>query len=90
MYTGGEWKPFLLTIEVGVRGFVSFSFASCLKRLGFSSKVVKKICPAISLVTARCSYAIWVHHKYPVWSIEDDELVTSLFDQQKQQQQQQK
>ena len=83
--SNGEWKPFLLTIEVGARGFVSYSVSSCLKKLGIHGKFIKRICAAISLVAARCSYAIWVHHKYPVWSIGDDELVTvSLFDQQQQ------
>ena len=32
--SNGEWKPFLLTIEVGAKGFVSYSVSSCLKKLG--------------------------------------------------------
>ena len=84
--TNGEWKSTLMTIEVGARGFVSLSVSSCLKRLGFSNQFNKRVCEALSLVTARCSYAIWVQHDHPNWAIGSEGLVTvKLFEEQQQQ-----
>ena len=53
------WKPSLLTIEVGARGFVGHSMKSCLTKLGISIRLKDKLCKTLSLVSAKCSYAIY-------------------------------
>jgi len=71
------WTSKLTTIEVGVRGLVAHSVRRVLLALGLSSTMVRKIGRALSLVVARCSYAIWLKHSTTNWefSLEHDDLV---------------
>ena len=66
-FTKGSWTSKALTIEVGARGFVARSMSSCLRRLGFSSRSTSHICRSVSLITARCSYAIWCARTQKKW-----------------------
>ena len=61
------WSSRLHTIEVGTRGLVASSVHQTLRGLGITSQLALKISRALSLVTARCSYAIWLKHQTPKW-----------------------
>jgi len=62
-----NWKTSLLTIEVGVRGFVGSSFVKCLAHLGFSRAVSTTLCKTVSLVAAKCSYTIYLASNSANW-----------------------
>ena len=62
-----KWRCFFRTMEVGARGLVAHSTRHCLSRLGFSYANATRICKQLSLVSARCSYAIWLSRKLPSW-----------------------
>ena len=75
----GSWKPTLLTLEIGLiigaRGSRTYhSFIS----LGLSSTHAKKLCKTLSVVCARCSYAIFLAHKDTVWCKADLVVVDDL------------
>ena len=55
-----KWTVKFLTIEVGVRGFVGNSLFKCLISLGFSRSATTKLCKTVSLVSAKCSYTIFL------------------------------
>ena len=65
------WKPSLLTIEVGARGFVGHSMKSCLTKLGISIRLKDKLCKTLSLVSAKCSYAIYLARSTTNWNQKD-------------------
>jgi hypothetical protein len=56
----GHWTATLLTVEVGARGFVAHSVFRCLQKLGFSSRSKNRICKKLSLISAKCSYTIYL------------------------------
>ena len=58
-----KWKVSFMTIEVGARGFVGKSLWNCLGKLGFSHSASTKICKSVSLIAAKCSYAIYLASK---------------------------
>jgi hypothetical protein len=62
-----NWKAILLTIEVGSRGYVAFSFSKFLRKLGFSNRENSTICKDISLVVSKCSSEILASHKAEHW-----------------------
>mmetsp|Transcript_23314 Transcript_23314/g.29266 ORF Transcript_23314/g.29266 Transcript_23314/m.29266 type:complete len:251 (+) Transcript_23314:390-1142(+) len=62
-----DWSSKLITIEIGTRGLVSTSVHHALRGLGFTPQSALKISRVLSLVTARCSYAIWLKHQTPTW-----------------------
>ena len=62
------WSPTLFTIEAGVRGCLSKSFAYTLRRLGMSNAVIRKASNTISQTVSRCSYAIFLARKHFHWS----------------------
>ena len=61
------WIVNLFTIEAGVRGCLSHSFFSTLKKLGMSSKVTRSICSRVSQTVSQCSYAIFHAYKSSAW-----------------------
>ena len=61
------WRCSFRTMEVGARGFVAHSTRRCLTSIGFSCSNAKRICKQLSLVSARCSYAIWLSRKQRFW-----------------------
>ena len=65
------WKQSLLTIEVGARGFVGHSMKSCLTKLGISIRLKDKLCKTLSLVSAKCSYAIYLARSTTNWNQKD-------------------
>ena len=62
-----SWSVSLMTIEVGVRGFVGHSLPKCLSLLGFSRSTSNKLCKTVSLVSAKCSYAIYLASNSLSW-----------------------
>jgi len=62
-----SWSVSLMTIEVGVRGFVGHSLPKCLSVLGFSRSTSNKLCKTVSLVSAKCSYAIYLASNSLTW-----------------------
>ncbi len=61
------WLPRLFTIEVGVRGFVAKSVRKCLLSLGMKNGEVNKLCKSVSLISAKCSYAIHCARESQFW-----------------------
>ena len=54
-----NWTPLFFMIEVGVRGFVAHSVEHTFLRLGISRRILSKVCKNLSLIAARCSFAIY-------------------------------
>ena len=54
------WKPLLLTVEVGVRGFVAISTHQVFLKLGLPGKKVTSLCKKLSTTAAKCSYTIYI------------------------------
>ena len=73
------WKVSLRTFEAGARGFVSHRFPRFLRELGLSSKEARQACKDISLVTARCSYGIYLMRKAPMWNASRELVVPNHF-----------
>ena len=70
-----EWNPILMTVEVGVRGYVATSMLRCLRRLGFSNREVHQLRKAFSQVAVRCSYGIYLSRKNVHWDRQREPLV---------------
>jgi hypothetical protein len=63
----GVWKAELFTIEVGARGLVAGPTFQVFVKLGFSRQEANQLCQTLSVIVARCSYAIYLSHKNPDW-----------------------
>merc|ERR1712127_1182945 len=61
------WIPTLYTIEVGVRGFIAKSLRKCLLSLGMKNSEVNKLSKSVSLISAKCSYAIYCARESQFW-----------------------
>ena len=61
------WLPTLFTIEVGVRGFVAKSLRKCLLSLGMKNTEINRLCKSVSLISAKCSYAIYSARESQFW-----------------------
>ena len=62
-----NWSPSLFTIEVGARGFVAHSLERTLLRLGISRRILSKVCKRVSIIAARCSFAIYLSANSIIW-----------------------
>ena len=62
-----SWAVTLVTIELVVQGFVGHLLPKCLSLLGFSHSNSTKLCKMVSLVSAKCSYAIYLTSNSPNW-----------------------
>ena len=62
-----KWTVKFLTIEVGARGFVGNSLFKCLLLLSFSRSTTTKLCKTVLLVSAKCSYAIYLSSSSRNW-----------------------
>lgn len=65
---GGLWKPTVLTIEVGARGFVAKRTAGMWRRLGLAEKEGRKLTEKISRTAIRCSHYIWICRNTKEWA----------------------
>jgi len=61
------WTARLLTVEVGARGLVGSSTYRAFVTLGLSSRQANALCKRLSVVVARCSYAIYLAHNSKEW-----------------------
>ena len=61
------WKTSLLTLEVGVRGFVAHSSRLVFIRLGMTSRQTTELCNQIGTIAAKCSYAIYLASNATQW-----------------------
>jgi hypothetical protein len=73
------WSVHLRTFEAGARGFVSHRFQRTLRELGFSGPEATQACKDISLVSAKCSYGIWLSRKTKVWNASRELVVPSHY-----------
>ena len=62
-----SWKPKLLTVEVGVRGFVANNLRQAFLRLGLPRQKVLAVCKKLSSTAAKCSYTIYLAANSKVW-----------------------
>ena len=69
------WEASLFTIEAGARGLVAHSMLSFLRKIGLPSRKARSACKSISLIVARCSYAIFLHRDNPNWDSKRELLV---------------
>ena len=56
-----------MTVEVGARGLVGSSTHRAFVTLGLSSRQANALCKRLSVVVARCSYAIYLAHNSKEW-----------------------
>merc|ERR1711966_255450 len=73
------WKVSIRTFAAGARGFVGHRFPRFLRELGLSSKEARQACKDISLVTARCSYGIYLMRKTHIWNVSRELVVPNHF-----------
>jgi len=69
------WKAFLLTLEIGARGVNPLSARRSLIRLGLTPRESTKLLGSLSVVAARCSFAIFLHHRDVAWQKPDAVVV---------------
>ena len=63
------WSAKLMTIEVGARGFVSKSVWRCFSCIGLKRSEITKLCKALSLTAAKCSYSIYLAAHSRNWDL---------------------
>ena len=61
------WKAHHFPVEVGSRGFVSFTVKTCLSNLGMSPSQIKKVRQEVSRTALRASYMIYLRRQIPQW-----------------------
>ena len=54
------WCMELFVVEVGARGYYSKSFLCCLKKLGFSNKLIRNTIKNLSKSCMEFSFSIWL------------------------------
>ena len=54
------WKVFFFAVEVGARGYAAESLLSCLRCLGFPSKLCRSTIKNMSTTCLKCSFDIWM------------------------------
>ena len=69
--TCNPWKASLTTIEVGTRGNVAHTTRSFLRKMGLTNANTNAASKDISLIAARCSYAIYLSRDNEAWSKPD-------------------
>ena len=63
------------SLLIGARGLVGSRTYHALVSLGILSTKVKKLCKNLSVVSARCSYSIYLAHKEASWYHKTDLIV---------------
>ena len=61
------WKSVLFTVEVGARGFIPTSSHHPFNKLGLRGTQVNALMSRISLISAKCSYAIYLASNSKAW-----------------------
>ena len=63
-----NWNAELLTIEVGARGLIGNRTCRAFVSLGLPPQTATTLCKTLSVVVARCSYAICLAQNNKEWS----------------------
>ena len=63
-----NWSAELLTIEVGARGLMGNRTFRAFIKLGFPPQTATSLCKTLSIIVARCSYAICLAQDSKEWS----------------------
>ena len=58
----------LFTVEVGARGFVRSQLRHWLRKIGLSNRSATSLCKAISGVSARCSFVVYLARSSKSWT----------------------
>ena len=61
------WSAELFTLEIGARGLVACRTFKVFRLLGFSAVEANTLCRSLSVVSARCSFAIHLAHTVNAW-----------------------
>ena len=69
-----------MTLEIGARGLVGSRTYRSFVNLGVPVPKTKKLCKVLSVVAARCSYAIYLAHKDSVWYDKTDLVMEDVPD----------
>ena len=72
-----SWKPILLTLEIGTRGFIAISTHQVFLKIGLKRKQVSLLCRQLSETSARCSYTIYLAANSKIWD-KDRPLLNDL------------
>ena len=63
-------KVSFCAVEVGARGYAAESLLSCLRCLGFPSKLCRSTIKNISTTCLKCSFDIWMVRNFSSWKLE--------------------
>ena len=61
------WKPTLLTLEIGVRGFIAASSQQVLMKIGLKRQSISMLCRKLSETSARCSFTLYLAANSKFW-----------------------
>ena len=64
------WRVFFFAVEVGARGFAAESLLSCLRCLGFPSKLCRSTIKNMPTTCLKCSFDIWMARNCSNWKLE--------------------
>ena len=64
------WRVFFFAVEVGARGYTAESLLSCLRCLGFPSKLCRSTIKNMSTTCLKCSFDIWMARNCSSWKLE--------------------
>ena len=67
MSNTSPWKPTLMTVKVGVRGFVASFTHQVFLKLGLQRQQISALCHKLSATAAKCSYAIYLAANSTLW-----------------------
>ena len=74
-----NWNASLLTIEVGARGLIGNGTFRAFTKLGLPPQTTTSLCKTLSVVVARCSYAICLAQDSTAWSHNKDLVSADSF-----------
>ena len=64
------WRVSFFAVEVGARGYAAESLLSCLRCLGFPSKLCRSTIKNILTTCLKCSFDIWMARNCSSWKLE--------------------
>ena len=63
-----NWSVDLFAVEVGARGFASYSLKSTLQKLGLPNNLLRQTIKALGKISMECSFYIWMHRNSKEWT----------------------
>jgi len=72
-----NWNAELITLEIGARGLIGINVFRAFVKLGLPPQTATILCRTLSVVVARCSYAICLAHDSKEWPHMDLVLAAS-------------